>query len=106
MIDPIRKCWRMDVLREVFLPINVERICNIPLSSRLPNDEMYWSGSSDGVYRVSDAYKLAIKENFASSSRGHDFIWKRIWQLNVPPKVKLSFGEQAGIFYHITKISL
>ncbi|KAL2936256.1 hypothetical protein RDABS01_006694, partial [Bienertia sinuspersici] len=84
-----RSCWREDVLQEVFLPIDLERIRSIPISSRLPDDVWYWNGSKDGEFRVRDAYRMAIMEDRASSSNGADPIWNKIWKLKVPPKVRL-----------------
>ncbi|KAL2937195.1 hypothetical protein RDABS01_020644, partial [Bienertia sinuspersici] len=84
-----RSCWREDVLQEVFLPIDVERIRSIPISSRLPDDVLYWNVSKDGEFRVRDAYRMAIMEGRASSSNGVDPIWNKIWKMKVLPKVRL-----------------
>ncbi|KAL2939333.1 hypothetical protein RDABS01_000165 [Bienertia sinuspersici] len=89
LIDTERGCWREDVLREVFLPIDIERIRNVPISARFPEDVMYWKGSNDGVFRVREAYRWAIMEDQAACSNGSDPIWAKIWKLKVPPKVRL-----------------
>lgn len=89
LIDPENCSWRNDVLAEVFFSIDVDNIRNIPISQRLPCDERVWTGSVDGVFRVRDAYRIALEsENFSSSSSGHDPIWRIIWGLKLPPKVK------------------
>ncbi|KAL2937155.1 Periplasmic nitrate reductase, partial [Bienertia sinuspersici] len=48
-------CWRRDLLYELFLPIDVERISKIPTSMRLPEDTICWVGSKDDIFKVKDA---------------------------------------------------
>ncbi|KMS97072.1 hypothetical protein BVRB_7g179330 [Beta vulgaris subsp. vulgaris] len=88
LIDAENVSWRDEVLSEVFFDVDVRRIKNIHLSRRLPEDEICWVGSVDGLFKVRDAYRLAIEnDNTASSSLGFDPIWKHIWALCIPPKV-------------------
>ncbi|KAL2894806.1 hypothetical protein RDABS01_010715 [Bienertia sinuspersici] len=72
----VRCCWREDILQEVFLPIDIKRIQNVPISARFPEDVMYWKGSNDGVFRVREAYRLAIMEDQAACSNESDPIWR------------------------------
>ncbi|KAL2931098.1 Tritrans polycis-undecaprenyl-diphosphate synthase, partial [Bienertia sinuspersici] len=72
-IDPINRIWRTDLLREILLPMDVERIQNIPLWSTIQTDERYWNASKDGIFRVKDSYHVATEEiNDDSSSIGFD----------------------------------
>lgn len=49
-----------------------------------------WAASEDGIFRVRDAYKLALNsDQDTASSSGSDNVWRRIWKLNIPPKAKL-----------------
>ncbi|KAL2931806.1 hypothetical protein RDABS01_037216 [Bienertia sinuspersici] len=58
----------------LFLPIDVGRISKIPISTRLPEDTVCWVGSKDGIFKVKDAYKLAMNhENAATSSSATTF---------------------------------
>lgn len=41
LICPINKCWKIDLVQQHFLPFEVERILNIPISRRLPEDIMF-----------------------------------------------------------------
>jgi hypothetical protein len=34
----------MDIVQQVFLPMDVDTIKNIPLSSQLPEDKLMWIG--------------------------------------------------------------
>lgn len=41
LICAINKCWKIDLVQQHFLPFEVERILNIPISRRLPEDIMF-----------------------------------------------------------------
>ncbi|KAL2931807.1 hypothetical protein RDABS01_037217 [Bienertia sinuspersici] len=74
LIDCERCYWRRDLLCELFLPIDVGRISKIPISTRLPEGTVCWVGSKDGIFKVKDAYKLAMNhENAATSSSATTF---------------------------------
>ncbi|CAO2826978.1 unnamed protein product [Amaranthus hypochondriacus] len=78
----------MELISETFFPIDIAKIFAIPLSKTNFHDERCWIHSYDGVFRVRDAYRLAISlDDCASSSSGPDPIWSRIWKLKIPPKV-------------------
>lgn len=71
----------MDVISEVFFPVDVERIKNIPVSNTGCPYERVWIASEDGVFRVRDMYSLALRnQSETSSSNGGDTIWKNIWR--------------------------
>uniref|UniRef100_A0A803MMS6 Sulfotransferase n=1 Tax=Chenopodium quinoa TaxID=63459 RepID=A0A803MMS6_CHEQI len=59
---PGSACWNFDKVQQVFLPFEYDRIVSIPLSSR--------------------------SEETATSAHAHS-IWKRIWQLQALPRVKV-----------------
>lgn len=64
--------WRVDVMKDILLPIDVERIVQIPISSSGGNDEHIWAASEDGMFRVCDVYNLALpanEETFSSNGR-------------------------------------
>ncbi|KAL2921546.1 hypothetical protein RDABS01_013037 [Bienertia sinuspersici] len=85
----------MDVLSELFLPIDVDCIKRIPISQRLPDDNIRWIGNSEGTFQVKDAYRFALgNEENATSSTGVDNIWQQLWKLKLPPKV-LEFAWRA-----------
>ncbi|KAL2921592.1 Polyribonucleotide nucleotidyltransferase [Bienertia sinuspersici] len=77
LIDKDRGCWRDDVLEGIFLPLDVKRIRDTIILSRWPADIRCWEGSKDRVFRVRDAYSLAIMEDQPSSSNGINPIWSR-----------------------------
>ena len=95
LIDEDSKRWKVDALKALFLPFVVETILNIPLSYNLPKDKLIWVGNNRGEFSVKSAYYIALNViNLAGSrecSHGDPRIplWKRIWQLKIPPKIRI-----------------
>lgn len=61
--DPIgveKKSWNLDILNQVFLPFEVEIIEGIPLSNHMPVDKKIWSETTNGIFSVRSAYKIAL----------------------------------------------
>uniref|UniRef100_A0A2N9E4N8 Reverse transcriptase zinc-binding domain-containing protein n=1 Tax=Fagus sylvatica TaxID=28930 RepID=A0A2N9E4N8_FAGSY len=87
--------WNDALLRQVFLPHEVEVIQSIPLSNRRPNDVLIWTGTKRGVFSVKSAYRLLLAQQRAgeassSSSYGGDQkFWSALWSASVQPKVRV-----------------
>ena len=64
-----------------------------------------WLHTKNGKYAVKSRYHVARKvlrkdDGIGSSSGvGGQQVWKKIWQLHVPNKIKFSGGEHAKRFY-------
>lgn len=87
--DPTNREWKSRDLESVFLPFEVTKILSIPLKPENSEDELCWAYSKDDILRVKDVYRLALGGNSgASCSFGSNSIWKKLWQLRVPPKVR------------------
>jgi hypothetical protein len=80
--------WDEDVIRAIFLPIDARAILRIPV--RLQEEDWWaWEPEKHGEYTVKSAYsKIATTQDSHASTSG-DNSWKRIWKLQVPPKVKV-----------------
>ena len=72
--------WRTPIIDAVFLPHEADLIKSIPLSLHLPDDKLEWAGTSNGLFSVHSAYKVAVEESRPSntgtsldSSRNHRF---------------------------------
>ena len=50
LIDEATKRWKVDTLKSLFLPFEVETILNIPLNYNLPEDKIIWVGNKKGVF--------------------------------------------------------
>ena len=69
-------------------------IKKIPLSCFASEDILYWPYSSNGLYNCKLGYKF-LKMEEELMDRAHDStidedtqVWKRMWSMNVPQKVK------------------
>ena len=67
---------------------------SIPLSTNDTNDRLVWVENRSGKFTVKSAYTLALEKQ-QSSAMGHfskssirKKIWKALWNLNVPQKIK------------------
>lgn len=85
--------WNSIVVRQVFCAEEANLILSIPLSIRLPMDQVVWGGTKNGKFIVSSAYH-SIRE-MGSCSRGESSdrscmkqVWKCIWALKLPNKVQ------------------
>ena len=95
LIDPATKWWKTKVIRATFLPFEAKTILRILLSHCLPEDKLIWMGNSRGEFTVKSAYHTAhslveAKEE-VGSSKGDQFkpLWKYLWFLNLPTKIKI-----------------
>ncbi|WVZ60335.1 hypothetical protein U9M48_010378 [Paspalum notatum var. saurae] len=88
--------WDRDKLLRIFDQIDREAILNIKLPARKTDDFLAWHGEKSGSFTVRSAYNLGwrlqhIDDATASSSvpSGDRVLWSRVWEGNVPPKVKV-----------------
>ena len=88
----------MERVRNTFLPHEAEVILSIPISAGFPADSILWAGTSNGKFIVKNTYKIAqkvLKENLRRVEEGGNSdnsrmkaIWKTVWRLNCPNKIK------------------
>ena len=85
--------WDLDLIKQVFLPHEVETILSIPLSLSLPPDKRKWGGTSNGKFTVSSTYRLVMEDSEKgvlgenSNQAMMKLLWKRIWGMRMPNKV-------------------
>ena len=95
LIDEDTKWWRMDLVRSIFLPHKAASILKIPISFRLPDDQLVWIGKKRGSFTVKSAYYIAMRliddQDLGECSDVHSQVafWKAIWHLNIPPKIRI-----------------
>jgi len=84
------------MVKELFLPHEVDIILGIPLSFRRPPDRIAWAHTPSGMFSTSSAYKLIVSGASTSTSTASSSnldnqrkFWKVLWQLRVPNKIKL-----------------
>ena len=95
LIDYDTKWWKVEVVRSIFLPFEVNTILKIPLSYNLPDDSLIWIGNKKGTFTVKSAYHIASsmvdldEDGECSSGNERTSLWKRIWHQKIPPKLKI-----------------
>ena len=94
LIGVEKKSWNLDILNQVFLPFEVEIIEGIPLSNHMPVDKKIWSETTNGIFSVRSAYKIALDmqetDVGGSVSDGGSMraYWKKLWKFQVLNKVR------------------
>ena len=95
LIDPLTKWWNVSLVRATFLPFEADSILRIPLSHSMPEDKLIWLGNNRGEFTVKSAYHIAFnlfetkKDGECSSGDPYQSLWKKLWHLNLPAKVKI-----------------
>lgn len=84
LMVPNQRCWDLDVIADIFNSRDKDLILQIPLSNRRESDVWYWLHDPCGAYSVRSCYKYLTHKDTNSSSR----IWKSLWKLEVPGKVR------------------
>ena len=115
LIDPISGEWDEQLIRENFWHIDAERILQIPLFHAETEDFVAWQLTKNGVFSVWSAYYKQWEANFDENDLGlvrystapHP-IWRKLWSLKVPAKIKIFYGDaytmlsHASVFTQIT----
>ena len=101
LIDVDSHSWNSDLIQREFLSHEAKIILGIPLSIHNPQDRQVWFPSNKGAYTTRSAYRLLSSSNRGSlpncsdpSKRKH--MWKGIWSLQVPQKIKHMLWKAAN----------
>ena len=94
LLEPGEGGWNEQLLDDIFLPFEAQRIKSIPLCVTDQEDCLFWSRCRSGSYSVKFGYQLLCETKMISllSSSNLEVIkrfWKDIWRLKVPNKVKV-----------------
>ena len=93
--DDDSKSWKVNLVRELFLPFEVETILRILLRFSLPDDKIIQVGNRRGELSVKSAYHIAVNivdtQAIGGSSLGdvRAPLWRKLWHLNLPAKIKI-----------------
>lgn len=84
--------WNVDLVERIFLSFEAQTILGIPVNRFRTRDKLIWHETTTGQFTVRSTYHLAMSHrhgsDVASSSSGVSHIWKHVWDLSVPPRVK------------------
>lgn len=100
LIDPSLRTWREDIIHNTFLPHEAEVTLGIPLGFFPIEDKHVWSATTNGLFSVRSAYRIAQQlQESEDRGQGSDNtvmtgLWKTIWNLKCPCKLR-SFAWRA-----------
>ncbi|KAL5755359.1 hypothetical protein ACOSP7_023579 [Xanthoceras sorbifolium] len=92
LISPASHSWDLAKIDQVFVAADRDSILEIPLSLGDCNDSLIWHFNKNGEYSVKSGYRVAAQEKLSlkgSSSCPDSKWWLALWNLNIPPKVKI-----------------
>ena len=87
--------WDKDLIRDMFFEVDVVRILSIPLPRHVMDDKLVWVSEEKGQHYVKSYYRELIGE-FDNESNS---FWKNIWQLKIPHKAMIFFGNWLLMYY-------
>lgn len=93
LIDTSTMQWDRENFFDLFAHRTRMEILAIHLSRTLDYDTLNWTENTNNVFNVKSAYRVVLRMKERSriehSTTGQDrHHWKKIWTLNVPPKVR------------------
>lgn len=86
--------WDTELISNTFWPVDVHSILQVPFGSPETTDRLVWGFSKSGLFTVRSCYHLLIsskhgeEEEALDRCEGADSLWKWIWALQVPPKIR------------------
>lgn len=86
--------WKEDLIRQNFLPQDVEAILSFPLSAHGGRDRVVWAENKNGKFTVRSAYRLAQDIHSSggmpesSDPTALKQMWRSLWKMNMPNKIK------------------
>jgi hypothetical protein len=92
--------WRIELLEEWFLPMDIEIIISIPLTTRRMEDFWAWQYEENGLLTIRSVYRMLVQtkkrredwlEGRSASSNSEDEAksWLRLWKIEVPSKLRV-----------------
>ncbi|CAI0420820.1 unnamed protein product [Linum tenue] len=91
LIDPVTNQWDVDLVGRCFPAEIAEVVLAIPLRSNDEQDRLIWRHNYHGGYTVRDGYSKWLddfKQREGIVTQGSSDFWKKVWKLNIPPKVR------------------
>lgn len=80
--------WDREKVRNMFNKRDAEAILSMRIPHHNTADIMAWIHSKDGHYSVKSGYRLWQEGNRQQLANENSTGWKRIWKLQILPKVK------------------
>ena len=95
LINEDGRCWDEEIIRDIFWPVDAERILKIPLATGMMEDFVAWHHNNNGSFSIKSAYHIEWDFQHGrklTRTRPHDSsasnpIWRSLWSLKVPAKI-------------------
>ena len=92
-MDEGTKQWDHDKIAQWFEPLTYRDILCIPLNNMHTKDTLTWNENRGRSFSIKTVYKVAMRlQNPSlgdhSLARQDGRVWRSIWALNIPPKVR------------------
>lgn len=93
LIDSLTGWWNSHLIDLCFYPPEAQHIKSLPLCSTPQPDILIWPKENSGNYTVKSGYKALMESSTLESdkpvvSAAQKKIWKQIWKLKTPGKIK------------------
>ncbi|KAL5777501.1 hypothetical protein ACOSP7_010427 [Xanthoceras sorbifolium] len=95
LIDKPR-VWSEELVMRHFNADEADIILGISLSSFPREEPLLWHLTKGGSFFVKSAYTVALRQmsdDIASCSKGPTLLWKKIWNLKIPSKIKIFYWK-------------
>ncbi|XP_042958157.1 uncharacterized protein LOC122293732 [Carya illinoinensis] len=94
LIDQDTYSWNLALIQDVFIPEEAAVISKLHISPCTSSDRLTWRCTTNGMFTVKSAYHLQVSMNDSRHGQGsrpptHGALWKQLWKLKVPSKVKM-----------------
>ncbi|OMO94204.1 hypothetical protein COLO4_16479 [Corchorus olitorius] len=104
-IDKVDKKWVSEKLDGHVSEEECRKIERIPIGDTLEDDRLIWPSNKDGEYSVKSSYKVVkgkstkrVRSGPSSSYRVPDSVWKVLWSLKVPNRVRIFLWKACKAF--------
>ena len=93
LLDPHSGQWNLNLIDQCFFPTDAKIIKSLPLCFVPQIDSLVWPAERSGQFSVKSGYKCLrddpyVSESDSESTEVHRGLWKGVWRLNVPGKIK------------------
>ncbi|CAN1148867.1 hypothetical protein LINPERHAP2_LOCUS16727 [Linum perenne] len=92
-IKPSTRDWDINRFGRFFSPQVITAILSVPVGSVEMEDEWTSRFREDGIFSVRTAYHArrddANLRSYGAGPKGNDKLWRWLWNLSLPPKIKL-----------------
>lgn len=96
LIDPVSGSWDVDLVKDIFREEDAAIILALPVNQGRANT-LAWHFDNHGRFSVKSAYKVCrvdiLRNRVSAGQQGRsgmefDGVWKKIWQVKCPHKIK------------------